>query len=116
MPLFLEEQKTEAGTKKRGKKRKSNEAVTLHKVSSEEADVLMPLFPEEQKTEAGTKKRGKKRKSNANTEDYIVERILSMKTTKGKRFYLIKWNGYPDSENSWEPEDNIPNNVIHYFL
>jgi len=22
--------------------------------------------------------------------------------------YLIKWNGFPDSENSWEPLANIP--------
>jgi hypothetical protein len=42
-------------------------------------------------------------------EEYEVERILDMKQ-KGrghKTHYLIKWKGYPTSDNSWEPEENV---------
>jgi hypothetical protein len=42
-------------------------------------------------------------------EEYKVEKILDMKQ-KGrghKMHYLIKWEGYPTSDNSWEPEENI---------
>jgi hypothetical protein len=41
--------------------------------------------------------------------EYKVERILDMKQ-KGrgrKTHYLIKWKGYPTSDNSWEIEDNV---------
>ena len=37
-------------------------------------------------------------------EEFHVEKILAFEQrTNGKR-YLVKWEGYPDSENSWEWE------------
>lgn len=36
---------------------------------------------------------------------YRVEKIL--KRDKRRKRVLVKWIGYPDSANSWEPEDNI---------
>lgn len=40
-------------------------------------------------------------------EEYTVEKILDKRLRGGKTEYLIKWEGYPDSENTWEPEDNL---------
>ena len=40
-------------------------------------------------------------------EVFRVEQILKTKKIKGKKYYLIKWKGYPDSFNSWEPEENV---------
>lgn len=40
-------------------------------------------------------------------EEYEVEEILAERTRRGKRQYLIKWKGYDDSENTWEPEQNL---------
>ena len=39
--------------------------------------------------------------------EYKVEAIIRHKK-KGRGFhYLVKWSGYPTSENSWEPEGNL---------
>ncbi|KAG4094185.1 chromo domain-like protein [Neocallimastix lanati (nom. inval.)] len=42
-----------------------------------------------------------------NEEEYEVEQILDKRTHYGKIQYLIKWKGYPLSEASWEPEENL---------
>jgi len=42
-----------------------------------------------------------------NEEEYEVEEILDKRTRYGKIQYLIKWKGYPLSEASWEPEENL---------
>ena len=36
-----------------------------------------------------------------NTEEYEVEKILSHRNRRGRAEYLVKWLGYPDTENSW---------------
>ena len=38
---------------------------------------------------------------------YEVERILDHKGRPGNYQYLIKWKGYSDADNSWEPQDNV---------
>ncbi|ORD93998.1 HP1 [Enterospora canceri] len=38
---------------------------------------------------------------------YDVERIIKDRTIKGKKQYLIKWVGYPESECTWEDENNM---------
>lgn len=38
---------------------------------------------------------------------FVVEKIVDKRiTTEGKVEYYIKWRGYPNSENTWEPEEN----------
>lgn len=39
--------------------------------------------------------------------EYKIERIVAKRTRGGKNQVLIKWLGYPDSANTWEPEENI---------
>jgi hypothetical protein len=38
---------------------------------------------------------------------YEVEKILDYKYIRGTLYYLIKWEGYPDSENIWELVKNL---------
>ena len=42
-------------------------------------------------------------------EEYEVEKILSSRRRGNSYKYLIKWKGYPNSDNSWEPEENLVN-------
>ena len=41
-------------------------------------------------------------------EYFEVEDILDSKRIGRRLHYLVKWKGFPDSENSWEPLANIP--------
>ncbi len=41
--------------------------------------------------------------------EYNVEKILKMKIEKGKKMFFVKWDGYPSSQNTWEPIDHLSN-------
>src|SRR6266478_4390040 len=51
-------------------------------------------------------------------EEYEVERIIAHQVFGRSKClqYLIKWKGYPESDNSWEPADQVhaPDLVKHY--
>ena len=61
---------------------------------------------------------------------YTVEFIITRKIKGKKKFYLIKWEGYPITDCSWEPishlsnindmvkefDDNFPNSINHKYL
>lgn len=42
-------------------------------------------------------------------EEWEVEAILDDRIRRGTRQYWVKWIGYPESDNSWEPEENLEN-------
>jgi hypothetical protein len=39
--------------------------------------------------------------------EYEVEKILEHRTRKGQKEYLVKWKGWPESNNRWEPEEHL---------
>ena len=40
-------------------------------------------------------------------EEYEVEEILGVRTRHGKLQWLVKWVGYGNEHNTWEPKENL---------
>uniref|UniRef100_A0A1I7TM74 Chromo domain-containing protein n=1 Tax=Caenorhabditis tropicalis TaxID=1561998 RepID=A0A1I7TM74_9PELO len=53
--------------------------------------------------------RAKKAKLEDDTNDlFTVEKVLDKRMGKaGREEYLIQWQGFPESESSWEPKENL---------
>ena len=40
-------------------------------------------------------------------EEYTVEQVLANKQVWNKQKYLVKWQGWPDANTTWEPEEHL---------
>lgn len=49
---------------------------------------------------------------------FSVEAIMGWRKVGKKNMYLVKWQDYPPSENTWEPEENLGNcdDLIKTFM
>lgn len=51
----------------------------------------------------------KKRKTNTKPEEFIIEQIRKFDYRDGKELFYVKWKGYLDSDNTWEPIEHLDN-------
>jgi hypothetical protein len=45
---------------------------------------------------------------------YEIEKIVDGPNEKGQ--YFIKWEGYPDEQNTWEPPEHLPEDIFAEYL
>ncbi|KAL1510844.1 hypothetical protein AB1Y20_007129 [Prymnesium parvum] len=46
---------------------------------------------------------------------FLVESIVDRRKIDGVTEYLIKWKGWPSSDNTWEPEENVTQELVAEF-
>jgi len=46
----------------------------------------------------------------------MIFKVLDRQLINGKLHYLIKWSGYGDEENTWEPETNLGSELLGEYL
>ena len=57
----------------------------------------------------------KKPKTHSTSSYFIVEDILDDREVAGVQQYLIRWYGYSDADNTWEPRHHIPEELIEKY-
>jgi hypothetical protein len=51
--------------------------------------------------------------SDDSEEEYEVESIIDKKIVRGKTFYKVKWEGFDDTHNTWEPMEHLVNSSVY---
>lgn len=50
-----------------------------------------------------------KKQRKGKTEEYVIENIVDVKLENGMECFCVKWKGYSDKDNTWEPIENLDN-------
>ena len=74
-------------------------------ITDEERQALMKEFSNKKRNDIGSDRTDDIKRED---EDFFVEKVIKMRVNKrGKDEFLVKWVGYPLSEATWEPFENL---------
>lgn len=48
-------------------------------------------------------------------EEYVIECIMACRKSPFGEYYLIKWEGYPISQSTWESRKKLPDTLVEKF-
>ena len=78
---------------------------------SSTAKVDTPRSSKKESREPPAKTKTPKPKERSKNEVYIIESLLKKEANK----YLVKWENFPSSQNTWEPKSAIPKFILDYY-
>ena len=78
----------------------------FHQVSSSSIIILL-LFPFQSESQNNLVKNNDGMESSES--EFVVEQVMDKRINRrnGKVEYLLKWKGYDEKDNTWEPKDNL---------
>ena len=52
---------------------------------------------------------------NKKPKQYMVSKIVGSKKVKGQTLYKIRWKGFSEKEDTYEPAENLPKKLVHAY-
>ena len=92
------------------------ESEVVEKEEEEQTEAVPePMREQEQEQEKDAAASKDKSIEEEEEEEYEVEALVEMRKRGRWRQFLVKWAGYPDSENTWEKESGLPKKMVAAF-